>query len=421
MAVCISVENFIMGVRMGKSEKAILHIGSSYHQVNSIKWAQELGIKVISTDKNYDAPARKLVDRFHRIDATNIDALLRLAEDIDCNYKLIGVYAGNELSIKAMVAIQESFGLVSPNRSAVETSINKKKFKAAWIKAGIPTPRYIVRDISKMVNKEVVREIGDFPLIIKPVDIFTWGSLGVKLVNKIEELNKSMKDVSKYSQSILLEKYHRGSSVKVFGLIFDKTFYPCDIIDCDFDQTDYFMKGAFCPSLLENHEKNKCFEVTEKAARVLGLDNSPICADLINTNNGPVILEITPLFGLDARLIIHLASGVNPIKAYFAYLSGSENFEKYLLNKSCKKSGWKAIFPQVSGFVSNISGIESATSIPGIKGVYIGIKKNSYIEPKIDNYGILGIVWGAYDTFSELDKKLNEAKSKILIKVQQKY
>ena len=139
-------------------KKAIINIGGSFLQIPGIKWAKELGLHVVLTDLNQEAGGRRYADDFKKISGTDIPNLLQLAENLNNDFQLVGIYGSSDFSLPAVSIISEKFNLPACSPIALKKSLNKSLAKNIWQKSNVPTPK------GKIVNtveeyKEVSKEI----------------------------------------------------------------------------------------------------------------------------------------------------------------------------------------------------------------------------------------------------------------------
>ena len=105
--------------------EALLHIGASKLQENSLKWAKDAGLYVIATDISANPPSKYLADEFYNISGTNVKSLLDLAQSISKKFNLIGVYCNSDFSLTAAAQINKKYELRGCKPDSVKLSIDK--------------------------------------------------------------------------------------------------------------------------------------------------------------------------------------------------------------------------------------------------------------------------------------------------------
>jgi len=396
--------------------KALLHIGGSRLQLPSLQWARELGLYVVLTDRNPEAPGAVMANRFEVIDGTDVDSLLALAHEVAGEYDLVGTYASSDFGLRAVAAIAEALGRPSCSRLAVERALDKAVAKDIWRREGVPTPKgMIVKDHKSLFS--AVDEVG-LPVIFKPTN--SSGSQGVRSVWDAKDLEQTYTAARRFSDSVLVEQLVSGHHIDVNGLFVDGEFLSCGTMDRFFSEPPYHYPVWGCqPSSLDPVQKDVNYKLIERAARALGLEVGPVKGDIIWTDSGPVILELSPRFHGDVitAYVTPRSSGCNPIKAYLAYLSGLDEPYRYLAaTKNCF-AGWHALFPSVQGVLLNVSGIDAAMSIPGIYDAFLSVQPGSKIEHHVDNSSVCGFVWAEGAEAKEVRAALDAANSRFRFEV----
>lgn len=109
-----------------KKQKAFIHIGAGYMQVSGIQFAKSIGLHVVVTDRNDNAPGVKFADRYEKIDGTDTGSCVKLANDISENYDLIGAFSSSDYGLMVMATLVEKFSFPG---AAV------RAYQSHWIKA----------------------------------------------------------------------------------------------------------------------------------------------------------------------------------------------------------------------------------------------------------------------------------------------
>jgi len=389
-------------------KKALIHIGGSHLQISSICWAKELGLHVVVTDQNPSAPGREIANQFEMISGTDIPAMLRLAYRVNDEFQLIGAYSSNDFGLQAVALIAEMFRLPGCSSEAVKRALDKSVSKSIWQRNKLPIPKgYIIQKYTELLS--TVDELG-LPVILKPT--CSCGSQGVQSVWNINELKDAYNSAKRISPFILVEQIVAGHHIDVNGLFIEGEFLRCGTMDRYFSEPPHHYPIWGCqPSSLTKSQEDDVYVLVEQAARLLGIKNGPVKADVIWANSGPFILELAPRFHGDVSTahVTPLATGNNPIKSWLAYMMDGGKPLKYLSRKADQFAGWRALFPSCFGKLEYISGIDDAKIIKGVQDVFISAKPGVIIKPHRDNSTVCGFVWAVADNKNELFKIMKEA------------
>ena len=119
--------------------KSVIMIGGGIQEVEAVRIAQSIGLKVIVTDRNSAAPCFQYADYTAVIDGRDIESLIAYTLLNKEKLNISGVFTLTELvtSVAAVAAAADLPGV--PIKSAVACQ-NKQLCKEIWKKKGIPTP-----------------------------------------------------------------------------------------------------------------------------------------------------------------------------------------------------------------------------------------------------------------------------------------
>ena len=397
--------------------KALLHIGGSRLQLPSLRWARELGLYVVLTDRNPEAPGVVTANRFEVIDGTDVNSLLALAHEVAREFDLVGAYASSDFGLRAVAAIAEALGRPGCSRLAVERALDKSVSKDIWRREGVATPTgMVVKDHKSLFS--AVDELG-LPVILKPTN--SSGSQGVRSVWDAKDLEQAYTAAKRFSDSVLVEQLVSGHHVDVNGLFVEGEFLSCGTMDRFFSEPPYHYPIWGCePSSLDIASEKRVYELVERAAKILGIDHGPVKADLIWSDRGPVLIELAPRFHGDVSTsyVTLLARNTSPIKAWLAFLAGDSRFEKHLPGPRRRYAGYMASFPPNTGTLRAVKGLSEAKAIDGVSEIYLRAKLGHRIQMHRDNSSLCGFIWATGSSREELHKTLVRAQSALLFETE---
>lgn len=395
-------------------QKSVLIIGGGFTQIPQIKWAKELGMFVVVTDKNPNAIGKRFADKFVSIDGTDINKLVKLSQSLTKDFKLVGAYCSNDFGLKAISTLSELFSFPASSTKVTIAAINKSESKTIWEDKKLPTPH------GKTVTsyKQLLSESKKFglPIILKPIN--SCGSQGVRTVQTKSELKTAFTEATRISDSLLIEEIINGQHIDVNGLFLNKKFIKCGIFQRYFsDPPFHYPIWGHQPSLLSSSQEKRVYQLVEKAAKSLGIEVGPVKADVVYTNNGPFIIELAPRFHGDVStsFITPLSTDGSPIKAWFSYLTGEENPTRYIQTVKCY-GGWMALFPTIIGKLKSVEGVDKAKKVAGVLDVFISFKKGKMISTHKDNTSLCGFIWAKASSVHRLYKSMIKAHDLIRFK-----
>jgi biotin carboxylase len=326
---------------MTQRQKAIIHIGAGEMQIESIKIAKDLGLYVIATDKNINAPGIQFADELIHCADDDEQKLFELAIKTNQEFDVIGAYTSSNFGLMAVARIHFELGLLGCRYHNTRLSMNNYQSKQYWLENGVAAPK---ADIVE--NKSDIKKLNlNFPLTIKPVD--SRGKQKIFSVNNKQELLQKIDSAFEYSNEILLEENIKGKHYDSIGVMWHGKFIPMGISNRYFSEPPHHVSTwGHTPSDLTESEQHTIYKLTEDAAIALGLDYTPIKANLVYSKSQLYITEIAPRFHSDAftSKLISISGASSPVKSLLALRINNQH-EVNDNFSSKKKIIWKVLFP----------------------------------------------------------------------------
>lgn len=375
---------------MKKILKYIWIIGGGQLQVPLIDEAKKLGYSVIVTDVNPNCVCRDIADIFERVDIFDIESHILLYERSFKNnslIKIIGILAAGIDAHQTMAYLCNHIGLVSVSTEIADLVSNKDLFRKKMEKLGVQTPKFKSITINDLPNLKTLTDQIGYPLIIKNTS--SSGSRGTKIFYKpnLEEMNAIAKEAIDVSRSkrALIESFWIGTEHTV-ETIFDinGNFHKCFITDRTFDQSNGYAleTGLIHPSQLSEEMQENMYNLAEKTSKLIGIKVGASKFDMIVTNTGPKIIEMTVRLsgGFDCQYLVPAATGKNILKAAILTCIGKQIDNDCLKNKSRKVAISESIWPKPGGVIKQINGIEDAKRLPGFENIFFRFGVGDFIE-----------------------------------------
>ena len=388
---------------MSNRPPAILIIGAGHMQREHIRWAHSLGLAAIVTDFRDDAPAIEMADEYYQISGSDEEALSALASQLNKKFNLIGAYSGSDFGLPAVAKIHRQLGLPGCPPEAVSLSLNKSAAKKVWLSQGLPTPQMALwkeapakPDLLKLT----------YPIIIKPLD--ACGSQGVTSVSTPDGVADAVTLAKQYGEQVLMEEYFDGYGIDTIGIMWQGRFIPCGIGDRYFSKPPYhFPTHGFAPSALPNYDVKQAYHLTEQACRALGIDNTPVKADLLYKEGKFTLLEVSPRFHGDVftTKLIPFSNGQSPVLQWFSLLKGTDVHTSRSNSTPERIVIWKALFPlapdidfaKVEQFLSEHSDLLEFFYEP---------RRYKKHQRHSDNTSLVGFFWIAFNNRQDADSFL---------------
>lgn len=367
-------------------------IGGGLLQVPLVSEVKKLGYMVITSDANQDCPCAKISDIFLNIDIFDIQGHLENAFRLRCEGIAIkGVLvAGIDCTVTGAV-LARVLGLPGIDPKIAYITNNKHLFRQVLKDLGYPVPKYKAIGPCGLDDIPPALEDIGFPIIVKNTD--SSGSRGTRIFHRRashKEIKNAVKEAQAVSRSkvALIEEFWVGEEYTV-ETIFDinAKFHPCFITDRIFDKKDGYAieLGLRNPSALPADVQKKIYSLVESVATDLGINIGAAKADIVLTDKGPRILEMTVRLsgGFDCQYLVPYATGKEILRAAILTALG-EQFSCELLEDKKNRVGLTgSVWPQ-PGRIITIDGVEEARKIPGCEEIFFRYNVGDVVHPYID-------------------------------------
>lgn len=375
-------------------QKKILILTAGPYQVTTICKAKEMGLFVIATDKNPDAPGFKYADKGIAIDVKDFEKTLEVARKFSVDAVMT---ESNDFAVLTVAKIAKELNLIGISPEAAISATNKRIMREKWKEKNLPSPEFFVaEDLKSAISS--AEKIG-YPVVIKPTD--NMASRGVKIVNNSEEMKEFFSETLKYSSEgkVLIEEFMEGNELTVEGFVYKGDVHILTMSDkakkigfyspCVSSSLDY-------PSSVDNQTKQKIISLVKEGIKALGIEKGPTHTEVILTEKGPKLVETAARGGGNYVFskIIQLATGVDIVKEYIKMLLKEE---PELLPKY-QKGVVLRFFSAPFGKIKEIKGVEEAKKIEGVIDIGFNLKPGDVISSIETDVGRPGWVIVTGDT-----------------------
>lgn len=399
-------------------------IGGGILQKPLIEEARRLGYRVIVTDGSEKCICARLADLFFAVDIFDIEGHIALAEELSAEHDIVGVLAAGIDAPITMSKVAEHLGLPGVSSKISEIVHYKSKFRDFCKNNNISVPNYKLFHESEILGLDEYLNKIDLPFIIKNVD--SSGSRGTKIFysrNRSEEQRVAREAIEfSKSRSFLVESVWLGKECTVETLYdVDGEFHRCFITDRVFDYSTGFPieTQLISPSRLADTAQEECFELAEVVSRKLGINIGAAKFDMIYTNDGPRIIEMTTRLsgGFDCQYLVPCASGLNVMGAAILTACGRNFPKSFLVNQSDLVAVTKSHWPN-NGRIVSISGVEKARSMKGIQHIFFRKNVGDEVAGFQNCVDRISFILATGDDFDEAERNALNAINAIDIEIQ---
>ena len=357
--------------------KKLMILGASVLQIPAIVEAKKLGLYVIAVDMNPNAEGFSYADKKIVVSTTDTERVLEEAR----KNKIDGIITiASDRPMTTVAKVAKELDLIGIDEKTAINATNKSKMRDALKAYGVPIPMYFsVEDYNQYIKAIDSLRNKKYKCIIKPAD--NSGSRGIRLVENydIGQLKKIYDYCKKNSNSgkLVVEEYMQGPEVSVETISRNGTCNVIQITDKLTTGAPYFVEmGHNQPSQLPIDIIEKIKKVAIDANKAVGIENGPSHTEIKVTKDGPKIVELGARLGGD-NITTHLvpySTGINMVEATIKIALG----EEIDITKKIDMASAARYKKCDIGKIAEISGIDEAREVSGIKDIKIVHKVGDY-------------------------------------------
>jgi formate-dependent phosphoribosylglycinamide formyltransferase (GAR transformylase) len=393
--------------------KKLLIITASALQKVSILQAQRMGLKVVATDKDPNAPALKISDYPEVVDSLDLERMLGVAR----KHKVDGVVTEQtDVAVATAAYVAEEMGLPGIGYQVSLAATNKWLMRERCRAVGIPGPKYRkVRTLEEAVA--AFEEIG-VPVVIKPVD--AQASRGVAKIWDVGEVPKWFSKAKSHSRegSVLVEEMMSGAELSVEAFVECgrvRVLGVCEKVKCPPPYS--FDLRLLYPASFSEGTMNEILILNEKVIGAIGITMGLTHGEYIVTKRGVRLLELAAR-GCGARVITHLIpamKGINPLEARIRQAVGAA---PHLGEARVNKIGVLEFLMMPPGRIKSIEGLDEARRIQGV--IYMGVKvRAGTTVPVAENGdGRQGCMLAVGESVAEVLAVVDQVKAKLKVEME---
>lgn len=366
--------------------KTLLVVGGGIEAIPGLQKAKNLGLHVVVSDANPEAPGFRWAD----------DRLIASTYDIDETVAAASRYHRTVRPIDGVMCIASDIPLTVASvahalnlpgiplesaRLASEKLAMKEKFAAD----NVPVPWFAPVDSAAQV-KAIAMERG-FPLVIKPVD--SRGARGVQRLTGSEDLDQSFELAARESPGgrVMIEQFLDGPQVSTESIMLGGVAHTPGFADRNYELLEKYAPnivedGCDLPTILETAQQQSVREVVEQAALSMGIRNGVVKGDIVVHKGKAYIIELAARLsgGLLCSDLIPLNTGVEFVENAIRLALGEPVRPDDLVPRFQHCVCQRYLFPR-PGRVRRIAGEEEARGQRGIVFCQVRVKIDSVIGP----------------------------------------
>lgn len=377
--------------------KTFLFISAGLEAVPAILRARELGLYVVATDADSNAPGFKYTDQKLIADTYDIAQTLQVVTQFHAQIRPIdGVLCVAADVPKTVSAVAKELGISGISAHSAFLVSDKLAMKQQFAKDQVLIPWFC--KIESLHHLKIEFNQKKFPLILKPID--SRGARGVIRLSKDVDLAWAYQESLAYSpsQRVMLEQYLAGSQVSTESIIIDGHAYTPGFSDRNYEYLQRFSpfvieNGGELPSHLHSQQQASVKQLIQQAAQSLGIHNGVVKGDVVMHDDEPYVIELAGRLsgGYFCTHEIPLNTGVDFVGCAIRQALGEKITEQELIAKYQKAVVQRYLFPK-PGIVSGIEGVDEVKNMPGIEMCEIRVKKGDEISMMHNHPARAGVI-----------------------------
>ena len=301
--------------------KKLLIIGASILQLPAIQKAKEMGLEVAVADYDPDAVGIPYADRYFNASTIDVDTICRVAQE----YRPDGIMTlATDMPMRSVAAATSLLGLPGISMDTAIKATDKGEMIKAFKAHGVESPWYYI--IKNEEELKVTKRDFTYPCIMKPTD--NAGSRGVTLLRSKEDLQDAYAYSRKQSRGgeVIVEEFLQGQEVSVEIMVVDEEPHVLAVTDKLTTGAPHFVEMGHCqPSQLPESDVEKIKDLAKRAVRAVGINCGPAHVEIMNTENGPKMIELGARMGGDCITthLVPLSTGIDMVRATIDVSLGS--------------------------------------------------------------------------------------------------
>lgn len=367
-------------------KQKLLIIGASVLQLPAIKKAKEMGLEVAVADYNPDAVGIKFADHYFNASTIDIDAIVKVAKE----YNPDGIMTlATDMPMRSIAAATQILGIPGISMDTAIKSTDKIEMIKAFKSHGVDSPWFF--EVESFSEVEASKDSISYPCIMKPSD--NSGSRGVIRIDNPSELQAAYDYSVQQSRNgkVIVEECLEGDEVSVEIITYKGEPHILQVTDKLTTGAPYFVEmGHSQPSKFSGEDLEKIAELAKNAVRAVGIQDSPAHVEMMVTKDGPKMIELGARMGGDCITthLVPLSTGIDMIKAAIDISLGNTPD----LERKFDKGSAIRYFDVRPGIIRNITGVEDADKLDGVREIIFTKKVGDEISPVHSSLDRAGMV-----------------------------
>jgi len=397
-------------------------VGAGVEAVPGIQRAKDLGLFVVVSDGDPDAPGFHLADdhvvvSIYDIEGT-VDAAWKYHGSVRPLDGVICIAADVPLTV---AAVAEKLRLPGIPVETARLSVDKVVMKEHLAACGIPVPWFCRLESLTHLRGIVKNRFIGHSLVIKPVD--NLGSCGVLRLLRDIDLEWAFDHAMAWSPNsqVMIEEYLQGPQISTESVFLDGVGFTPGFSDRNYEFLERFSpfvieNGGQLPSMLSADDQKAVASVAEQAAKAMGITTGIAKGDIVLALDGPKVIEMAPQLsgGWFCTDQIPLATGVDLVGVAIKLALGQAVSPSELIPTQRQGVAIRYFFP-TPGRVVGVKQAELWSAAPGIHRMGFFVHPNDRVESVTNHTQRAGFVIATGETRAEAIERADQVVNSIQI------
>ncbi|MDC0965257.1 ATP-grasp domain-containing protein [Candidatus Thioglobus sp.] len=276
--------------------RCILFIGGGIETLPGVLLAKSMGLYVVVSDANSNAPCMSEADDSLIASTYDIDESIAVARKYNNEVHLIDGVMCLATDVPLTVAsVAAELCLPGIPIDAARIVTDKLAMKDYLVSCGVPMPWYApVKSVDALKN--IISERG-YSLVIKPTD--SRGARGVLMLKPDIDLEWAFSVAQSFSPSdqVMVEEFLDGPQISTESLIVNGEVYTIGFSDRNYEFLSRYAphiieNGGDLPSFLNEADQQSISDAVTKTAKSLKIENGVIKGDMVLSKGKPYVIEV---------------------------------------------------------------------------------------------------------------------------------
>ncbi len=359
--------------------KTLWVISGGVEAIPTIRRARDLGLRVVVSDGNPEAPGFRFAHTAIVASTYDADATVQAAHRyVRGNPRIDGVMCAAADVPVTVASVAQEFSLPGVTLETARLTTDKLAMKDHLEAAGIPIPFY--HPINSAADLQRALQQNNRPLIVKPVD--SRGARGVLKLTAETDPDWAFEHARACSPTsrVMLEEYLEGPQISTETILVDGVASTPGFTDRNYEFLERFSpyvieNGGQSPSRLSQADRAAVTHLVEEAARALGIRTGVAKGDMVLTQDGPRVIEIASRLsgGWFSSHQIPLGTGVDFLGAAIRFSLGERVPAEELRPRFNRGVSIRFFFPD-AGKVKAIRNADQFRSLPWLPILHLSVK-----------------------------------------------